>query len=109
VLLTLLGGFVRYPGLSLIVAGALVASAAAHLRIARMLLLGDLYPVWRRSAYLESFGGHMPDATAPELLALVPAAALAVLLGIWPSPVLSAMSASARDVSGVVDPGGPGR
>jgi NADH-quinone oxidoreductase subunit M len=109
VLLTLLGGFVRYPGLSLIVAGALVASAAAHLRIARMLLLGDLYPVWRRSAYLESFGGHMPDATATELLALVPAAALAVLLGIWPSPLLASISASARDVSSVVDPGGPGR
>jgi NADH:ubiquinone oxidoreductase subunit 4 (subunit M) len=51
----------------------------------------------------------MPDATADELLALVPAAALAILLGLWPSPILTSMSVSARDVSGVVDPGGPGR
>jgi NADH-quinone oxidoreductase subunit M len=108
-LLTLLGGFVRYPGLSILIAAALVASAAAHLRITRLLLLGELYPVWRRSAYLESFGGRMPDATADELLALVPAAALAILLGLWPSPVLTSMSVAARDVSAVVDPGGPGR
>jgi NADH-quinone oxidoreductase subunit M len=109
VLLTLLGGFVRYPGLALVVAGALVASAAAHLRITRLLLLGELDPAWRRSAHLESFGGRVPDATATELLALVPAAALAVLLGVWPAPVLTSIAVSARDVSGVVDPGGPGR
>ncbi len=109
VLLTLLGGFVRHPGLALVVAGALVASAAAHLRIARLLLLGELDPAWRRSAQLEPFGGRVPDATAVELLALVPAAALALLLGAWPAPVLTSIAVSARDSSGAVDPGGPGR
>jgi NADH-quinone oxidoreductase subunit M len=107
VLLALLGGFVRYPVLALLVAAALVVSAAAHLRIARLVLLGRLDPAWRRSPYLEPFGGRIPDATGREALVLVPLAMLSLLLGVWPTPLLSSIAVAARDAGAAVDPGGP--
>jgi NADH-quinone oxidoreductase subunit M len=104
--LSLLGGFVRHPALAVLMAAAFVASAAAHIRVARLSLLGRVHPAWRRSRLLEPFGGRFPDATADELVALAPIAAVAVLLGVWPAPLLSPMATAVRDVSSVVDPGG---
>lgn len=109
VLLSLLGGIVRYPGLALVLGAALVASAAAHLRAFRLLLLGQVDPAWRAHRLLEPFGGRLPDASARELLAFAPIAAIAVLLGVWPAPVLSSVTVSARDFSALVDPDGPDR
>jgi NADH:ubiquinone oxidoreductase subunit 4 (subunit M) len=42
-----------------------------------------------------------------ELLTLVPLAVLAVLLGLWPGPLLSSIAVASRDASVVVDPEGP--
>jgi NADH-quinone oxidoreductase subunit M len=98
-LLAFLGGFARFPVLALVLAVAVVASAVAHLRVARLVLLERSDPSWRSSAALEPFGGRLPDATAPELFALVPVAAIALLLGLWPAPILSLVSESARDFS----------
>lgn len=106
-LLALLGGFVRHPVLTGFVAASFVASAAAHLRVARMCLLGPAPPAWARSGLLESFGGRVPDATRPELVALAPLVVLSLLLGIWPGPLLSPVAAAVREVSAAVDPGGP--
>ena len=75
VLLTFVGGFVRHPLLALILAASLVASAAAHARMARLLLFEPVDPGWRKSRSLEPFGGRLPDATSLEMLALVPIAA----------------------------------
>lgn len=107
VVLALLGGFVRYPVLAVILTLSLLASAAAHLRIGRVLLMGHADPSWRQSAQLAPFGGRLPDAAPHELLALVPMAAVAFVLGVWPSPILAAMAVGARDCSVVVDPDGP--
>jgi NADH-quinone oxidoreductase subunit M len=106
-LLALVGGFVRHPVLALLVVTALVTSAAAHLRIARLVLLGHVDAALRRSGQLAPFGGHIPDAMPRELLTLVPLAVLAVLLGLWPGPLLSSIAVASRDASVVVDPEGP--
>jgi len=107
IVLALLGGFVRYPVLAVILTFSLLASAAAHLRMGRLLLMGRADPSWRQSAQLAPFGGRLPDAAPHELLALVPMAAAAFVLGVWPSPILASMAVSARDCSVVVDPDGP--
>ncbi|HXN33139.1 MAG TPA: proton-conducting transporter membrane subunit, partial [Polyangiaceae bacterium] len=106
-LLSLLGGFVRHPVLAVMMAAAFVASAAAHMRVARLCLLGRVHPAWRRSRLLEPFGGRFPDATPPEIIALAPLVALSLMLGIWPAPLLSPIAAAARDVSAIADPAGP--
>jgi len=107
ILLSLLGGFVRYPAIAVVVAGALVVSTAAHLRIARAVLLARANAPWRARADLVLFGGRLPDATWTEILALVPAATVALVLGIWPAPLLASIAVSARDCSALVDPTGP--
>ena len=106
-LLSLLGGFVRHPVLTVVMAAAFVASAAAHMRVARLCLLGRIHPAWRRSRLLEPFGGRFPDATRPEIVALAPLVALSLLLGIWPAPLMSPMMVAVRDVSASADPAGP--
>jgi NADH:ubiquinone oxidoreductase subunit 4 (subunit M) len=107
VLLSLLGGFVWHPALAVLLAAALVVSVAAHGRIARLVLLGNVDPAWRTSADLESYGGRFPDATPWEIVALVPIAALALLLGVWPAPLLSPVGTGARDAGEGVNPSGP--
>jgi NADH-quinone oxidoreductase subunit M len=106
-LLALLGGFARHPVLALVMALALVALASAHLRVGRMMLLGGVDAAWRRSSLLQPFGGRLPDLTPPELAALVPLAVLALLLGVWPVPMLSSIAAGVRDASVTVDPSPP--
>jgi NADH-quinone oxidoreductase subunit M len=103
-LLALLGGFTRHPVLAAVMAMALVTSAAAHLRVGRMMLLGRVDPARRKSGLLDGLGGRVPDATGYELAALLPLTLLALLLGLWPVPLLSTIAAGARDVSATVEP-----
>lgn len=103
-LLVLLGGFARHPVLAVLLAATMVGSAAAHLRVARLMLLGRFDAAWRTSALLEPFGGHMPDATPRELAAFVPLALAALLLGVWPVPLLASMSAGVHDTSAALEP-----
>jgi NADH-quinone oxidoreductase subunit M len=105
--LSLLGGFVRHPVLAIMMIATFVASAAAHMRVARYCLFGRVQATWRQNRLLEPFGGRFPDATRRELLALVPLALVAVLLGIWPAPLLSPLAAAVRDLSSSVEPAGP--
>jgi NADH-quinone oxidoreductase subunit M len=106
-LLSLLGGFVWHPALAVLLAAALVVSVAAHGRIARLVLLGNVDPNWRTSMDLEPYGGRFPDATPWEIATLVPIAALALLLGVWPAPLLSPIGTGARDAGEAVNPSGP--
>jgi NADH-quinone oxidoreductase subunit M len=103
-LLALLGGFTRHPVLAAVMAMTLVASAAAHLRVGRMMLLSRPGVARRRRALLSALGGLVPDATPRELAAFVPLAVLALLLGLWPVPLLSTVAAGVRDVSNTVEP-----
>jgi NADH-quinone oxidoreductase subunit M len=108
-LLELLGGFTRHPVLATVMAAAIVASAAAHLRVGRMMLLGRAGAARRAHTrpLLEPFGGRLPDATPRELAAFVPLGVLALLLGVWPAPLLSSIAAGVRDVSTTVEPSPP--
>jgi NADH-quinone oxidoreductase subunit M len=98
-LLGLVGGFLHHPFLALVVAGALVVSAAAHVRVARLFVFEKPDPAWKRSRRFEPFGGRMPDATSVEMAVLVPLAALTLALGLWPAPALSPVERAARDAS----------
>jgi NADH:ubiquinone oxidoreductase subunit 4 (subunit M) len=90
-----------------VIAVALVVSAAAHLRLGRVLLLGRMAASWRESAELSSYGGRLPDATPLERVALLPLVALLIALGVWPAPLLSTIAGGARDAGAAVDPDGP--
>lgn len=102
-LLALLGGFGRHPALGVLYALAIVASAAAHLRAGRMLLLGTFDDAWRSSAALQAHRGRLPDLTSREQAAMGAVAVLVALVGVWPSPLLAATSAAATDITAAVD------
>jgi NADH-quinone oxidoreductase subunit M len=106
-LLALLGGFTRHPVLAAVMAMTFVASAAAHLRVGRMMLLGRPGAGRKGHHLLQPFGGLVPDATPRELAAFIPLAVLALVLGLWPVPLLSTMGAAVRDVSATVEPPSP--
>jgi NADH-quinone oxidoreductase subunit M len=101
-LLALLGGFEPHPVLGVLLGAGLLVSVVAHGRVARIVLFGQPDPSWRGSPLLQAFGGRLPDATARDVIGLVPLAALALLLGLWPAPLLSAISGAARDASEAV-------
>ncbi len=103
-LLALLGGFGLHPALGGLLVAAGVISLAAHGRAARRLLFGARDAEVRGVGLLASLGGRLPDATPPEVLALVPLAAIAILLGVWPAPLLATLSVAAHDASDAVPP-----
>jgi NADH-quinone oxidoreductase subunit M len=89
-LLVLLGGFARHPVMGLVLAVSLVALAAAHVRVARVVLLEPPASGTR---------SPLPDAGARELAGMVPLVVLALLLGVWPVPLLSQVASGAIDAS----------
>jgi NADH-quinone oxidoreductase subunit M len=103
-LLVLMGGFGRHPVMAVALAWSFVALAASHLRVARSMLLGRLDPAWNVSPLLESYGGKLPDATPGEIAALVPVILVALLLGVWPVPLLAPMGAAVHDTSAALEP-----
>jgi NADH-quinone oxidoreductase subunit M len=103
-LLVLLGGFARHPALSVLLASALVLSAAAHARVARQVLFAR----GGAARAAERPSGVLADVSARELAVLVPLAALALLLGVWPVPLLSQIADGARDASAAVEGAGAG-
>jgi NADH-quinone oxidoreductase subunit M len=105
--LAIAGGLAAHPVVALWMALAAVVSAASHARVARILLFESVDPTWRRSRKLDPFGGRLPDATPLEMGVLVPLAALAVALGLWPAPLLTPMESAARDASAAVEPPPP--
>jgi NADH-quinone oxidoreductase subunit M len=101
-LLALLGGFAPHPVLGAVLAAAGVISILAHGRLAAKLFFGAADPVWKASELLAPFGGRVPDARPVELAVLVPVATIALLLGLWPAPLLSTLSGAARDAADAV-------
>src|SRR5581483_6604210 len=96
------GGFSLHPVLGALLGAAAVVSLAAHARVARLLAFGPRDAGVRGAGLLASLGGKVPDATPPEVLGLVPLAAIALLLGVWPAPLLTTVASSARDASDAV-------
>jgi NADH-quinone oxidoreductase subunit M len=106
-LLALLGGFPPHPVLGATLAAGAAVSILAHGRMAAKLLFGAPDPVWKTSELLAPFGGRVPDARPAELVVLVPIATIALLLGLWPAPLLSTLSGAARDAADAVATAGP--
>ena len=103
-LLAFVGGVVQHPVVACLLGAALVVSAAAHVRILRLVVFERIDPAWRTNRSLDPFGGRVPDATPLEMAALVPLAVLALVLGLWPVPALASMELTAHDLSVAVDP-----
>jgi len=67
------------------------------------MFLGKFREEWRKSKYLEPFGGKFPEINGRELLTLAPLAILVLVLGFWPRPLLNLIDKGALEVHRLVD------
>jgi NADH-quinone oxidoreductase subunit M len=91
-LLALLGGFPRHPALGLMLAGALVVLVAASVRVACSALLDP-----------QAGSPGIADASAREAAGLAPLVLLALLIGLWPAPLLGTIATGASDASAAAE------
>jgi NADH-quinone oxidoreductase subunit M len=105
--LALFGAFPTYRALTIACAIGLVLVAGAHLSALERVFFGKLDEAWKKSPYLEPFGGKFPEITSREMAVVAPLAALALLLGVWPVPLLALCSGGVRDLTSLVNPPGP--
>lgn len=105
--LAVVGAFPSYRVLTCIAAVGVVLSATYHLSAIQRVCLGPFKESWRKSPLLEPFGGKFPELTVREMASLAPLVALCIGLGLWPVPLLSAVSGGVRDVTSLVNPAGP--
>lgn len=106
-LLALFGALPNYAPLAVAAALALVVLAAAHLVAVARVLFGKVEPDWEKSPLLELYGGRFPDLTSREWTGIGPLAAVVVLLGVWPAPLVASTSGTVRDLTNAVSPPGP--
>lgn len=106
-MLALLGVLSSYAPLAIAAAIALVVIAAAHLRAVSRVTFGPLDPDWEKNQLLEPFGGKFPDLTAREWTSIAPLVLGIVMLGVWPSPIVSLTTGTVRDLANGVSPPGP--
>jgi NADH-quinone oxidoreductase subunit M len=105
--LAAIGTYAGYRIPVIIAVAGLAIVAASHIRVLDKIAFGKIAESWQKSPYLEPFGGTFPDLGARELGAIGPLVILLVLLGLWPAPLLTTISGSARDTSALVNPPGP--
>lgn len=106
-LLALLGALPNYPPLAVVAAFAMVLAAAAHFLALSKIIFGKLAADWEKSPLLEPFGGRFPDLTAREWTSIAPLAVLVAVLGVWPAPLFTTTTGTARDLTNAVSPPGP--
>jgi NADH-quinone oxidoreductase subunit M len=104
--MTLLGAFPRYRALTILAAAGVVLIAAGHLSALQRVFFGRFRDEWRQSKYLEPFGGRFPELRRAEIAVLAPLAALVLLLGFWPRPLLGVVDRAALEVHRLVDRAG---
>jgi NADH-quinone oxidoreductase subunit M len=81
-LLVFLGAFAAHRVVTVVAMSGVIITAAYHLWALQRVQLGRWNEAWRdRSAFR--------DLTARETLTLVPLAAIVLVLGFWPLPMLS--------------------
>lgn len=105
--LGLVGAFPRYRALSVVGGLGLVLVAALHVWALGHLLFGRVRDEWRRSKYLEPFGGKFPELRRGELGAALPLALLVVALGLYPRALLGLCDRGCLDIHRLLDPPGP--
>jgi NADH:ubiquinone oxidoreductase subunit 4 (subunit M) len=72
--------------------------------VARLTLLGSFDEAWRSSAALAPHRGKLLDLSSRELSALAVLVVLIVVAGMWPTPWLTTMATTVRDVCATVEP-----
>jgi NADH-quinone oxidoreductase subunit M len=105
--LTFMGAFPVYRVMTILAATGVIVTAAYHLWAMQRMFLGKFKDEWRQSHYLEPFGGKFPEINAREVVSLVPLAAIVLLLGFWPKPLLQLIDRGVVDLAAVVSPPGP--
>ncbi len=101
--LTFIGAFPRYRLLTILAATGVIVTAAYHLWAMQRMFLGKFKESWRENKYLKPFDGKFPEINRRELASLVPLAALILLLGFWPRPLLSLIDKAANQMHRWVD------
>jgi NADH-quinone oxidoreductase subunit M len=105
--MTFIGAFPRYRVLTILAATGVIVTAAYHLWALQRMFLGKFREEWRTHKYLEPFGGKFPEINKRELASLVPLAALVLLLGFWPRPLLNLIDRGALQMHRWIDAPGP--
>ncbi|MGK4001690.1 NADH-quinone oxidoreductase subunit M [Sorangium sp. So ce1036] len=101
--MTFIGAFARYRALTILAAIGVIVTAAYHLWALQRMFLGKFRESWRTSKYLEPFGGRFPEIRGREIASIAPLAALVVVLGFWPRPLLSLSDRGALEMHRLVD------
>ena len=94
--LVLLGGWQRYPGLTVVCASAVVLTAGYMLWAMQRIYLGK-----PNEKYL-----NLPDINGRETFMLVPLGIIVIVLGVYPHPVLDLINVSLQHLNGIVLAGG---
>jgi len=105
--MTFLGAFPRYRVLTVLAATGVIVTAAYHLWALQRVFLGKFREEWRKNKYLEPYGGRFPEINRRELASLVPLAALILVLGFWPRPLLNLIDHGSLQMHRMVDAPGP--
>jgi NADH-quinone oxidoreductase subunit M len=104
--MTFIGAFPRYRVLTMLAATGVIVTAAYHLWALQRMFLGKFKESWRKSKYLEAYGGKFPEINNRELASLAPLAVLVLVLGFWPRPLLNLIDKAALQLHRMVDPAG---
>jgi NADH-quinone oxidoreductase subunit M len=104
--LSLFGAFPLHKVLTLTAALGVAITAAYHVGALHKALLGQVDPELRKGPLLP-FGGKVPEITPRELALIAPLAVVAIVLGVWPVPLLSLIAGGVRDLTALVNPPGP--
>lgn len=91
-ILVFLGAFPVYRVITILAATGVIFTAAYHLWAMQRIHLGK----WNDAVWKDK--SHFPDVTLREVLTLVPMAALVLLLGFYPKPMLDLIGNGLNDV-----------
>ncbi|HZO15339.1 MAG TPA: NADH-quinone oxidoreductase subunit M, partial [Polyangiaceae bacterium] len=105
--MTFIGAFPRFRVLTILAATGVIVTAAYHLWALQRIFLGKFREEWRTNKYLEGFGGRFPEINLREIASLAPLAALVLLLGFWPRPLLYLIDQGSAQMHRWIDPAGP--
>jgi NADH-quinone oxidoreductase subunit M len=94
--LAVFGAWPSYGPLAVTAALSVVALPIAHLAVVGPIVFGA-----------PPEGGRLSDLAPREWLTALPVAALLMVVGLWPAPILRAAAGTLRDISHAVSPPGP--
>ncbi len=105
--LALFGAFPLHRVLTFIAALGVAILAATYVTTLHKMVLGEVGDDLRKGPALAPFKGKIPEITSRELAMIAPLAVVALLLGVWPVPLLSLIAGGVRDLTALVNPPGP--